>query len=56
MNKKEIRQIYRFASAMEGCVEAINRFTKAIRRATENMSQLPALVAACKKKHGLTDR
>lgn len=56
MNKKEIRQIYRFASAGEKYVGPANRLTKAIRRATESMAQLPALVAACKKKHGLTDR
>lgn len=56
MNKRTIKQIHRFASAMKAFAEESNKFAKAARMATKNMSQLPVLVAAAKKKHGLTDR
>lgn len=56
MNKKERKQIYRFASAVAKVVKEINRFVEAARKATISMSKLPVLVKACKEKHGLTDR
>lgn len=56
MNKKTRRQIHRFARAAKAFAKEANRFAKAVRMATANMTQLPVLVKAIKEKYGLTDR